>query len=103
MCRREKSECKSCSENKDGFCVRTERNVDDMYKQWLSSKKSKIRKKIRQNERFFDEKLADNIYGWATCLSTAEMESVDYMKAMNALKLLIDGWRIIDIDTLLGD
>ena len=55
ICMRSKTECPTCVHNDGRYCTLTGKEIEDIIKKWKSGKKSKAKRKLRENESFFKE------------------------------------------------
>lgn len=97
---RVKTECKICKSNDNGHCTVTNKPVDKIYKQWVSSKKSKAKKKLKDNDKFFEEKNLNIIIQQLTIIKDSETQSIEQINAMNELGAIFDSWKSVDTEYL---
>lgn len=99
-CGRSKTECKSCSDNDNGWCTFVDKSVDELYKQWISSRKSKMRRKLKDNADFFEEKTINKIIHYAEIIKNSEIQSREQIDAMGNLSAMFYNWKSIDTEIL---
>ena len=97
---RSKDECKNCSSNKDGWCVVTDKSIDKMYKQWVSSKRSRARAKLKDNKDFFTEERINDIVQQLEIIRDSEIKSIEQINAMNEINAIFYNWKTIHTEYL---
>ena len=48
MCIKNKTYCKFCHSNQDGWCTWVNKSVDEIYKQWEHNRKAREKRKLKQ-------------------------------------------------------
>ena len=99
-CGREKTRCKSCEDNVNGWCKRVDRSVDELYKQWFNQRRYRVRKKLDDNEIFFREETYEFITNNIDVIFNSELKSKEHIQAMNKLAELLRRWKYIDVEFL---
>ena len=100
MCMRVKTECKFCNKNNEGHCTLLDKPIDKIYKQWISSKKSKAKRKLKDNQKFFEKDKIDEILQQLTIIRDSETQSIEQIDAMNELSAIFHTWKTVDTEYL---
>ena len=100
VCMRSKTECKLCKSNIDGYCEYVEEYVDVIVKKWKSSQKSKAKRKMRENERFFTENLINRVIEQADIIRNSSLQSREQINAMNNMSAIFSSWKVVNTDRL---
>lgn len=99
-CMRSKTECKTCGSNYDGYCIKVNKSVDDIVKQWKSSNRSKAKRKLKQNASFFTDTTINKITRQAEIIKNSELQSKEQIDAMNELDAIFYHWKVIHTEFL---
>ena len=99
-CARSKTECKTCRSNENGWCTFVEKNIDDLYRQWASSRRSRAKRKLRENASFFTKETIGDIVKYANIIESSGKESKEQIDAMNNLNAIFYNWKTVDTEFL---
>lgn len=100
ICMRSKTECPTCVHNDGRYCTLTGKEIEDIIKKWKSGKKSKAKRKLRENESFFQGDTIDKIIEQAKIIENSELRSKEQIDAMNEIDAIFYRWKVIHTEDL---
>lgn len=94
-CGVEKSHCKNCRHQTDGYCRITKKSVDEMYHKWFSNRKSRVKRKYKDNFERFDREKFVELMGKYNDISS-EINNKETIKFLNKLASVMSYWLYVD-------
>lgn len=99
VCGHEKTYCRICQANNNGFCTRENKQVMELYDAWRKRRVRKVEKKLRENSENFNygevKEICNKVHD-----DRINIETHYGIEQMNKLKTLMEDWKYIDIEYL---